>query len=141
MTDDKASMSDIKLMSNSTIYLKEASIEVDEEEEAETEFGFSGTKLHLSSRTLAEAKEEIQSEPGMILPQSSVVLPSESDEKAEMHLEEDDVKMSSPKDEHPDDSMNIDPDPSSNEPVNSCPACTYINETGAEKCEICYTVL
>jgi hypothetical protein len=157
LTDDKASMNDIKLMSNSTIYLKEACIEVDDdEEEGKTEFGFSGTKLHLSSRTRVEPK--ITNEPDFETDRtgstagSTPIQQGESEkhesQKGGMAVNDSDTTSAVDGQSNlPASPMVVDsrafseaPTPIP-DPVNSCSVCTFINERGADMCEMCETFL
>jgi hypothetical protein len=158
LTEDQASMADIKLMTNSTIYLKEAGIEVDddEEEEIETEFGFSGTKLHLSSRVRLEPRSELkvtdELEPETKSPTFMQQEDAERPKEQEMRM---DVMLKDPENlptvngqpETLGSPMAVDTSVLSKAPTpiletdNACPTCTFINEREADTCEMCETLL
>jgi hypothetical protein len=151
LTDDHASMADIKLMTNSTIYLKEAVMDADkeEEEEEDIEFGFSGTKLHLSSRVRMEPKI-IDAEVGRLedtssMQQDGTEIIKDKEVMMDVMINESDILPTI--NGRPGSPMTLDsrvvskaPTPVP-EPLNACHACTFINKKGAESCEICDSLL
>lgn len=148
LLDDKATMAGIKLMTNSTIYLKEAGIEIDEEEDGdgEMEAGFSGTKLHLSSRIRPEsgaANEAVsgdepmqQGESDQRCAQGSSIT-NERGETSEVN-----GHMDPPSPIMVDSSVvSKAGSPIIEDSGNPCPTCTFINDKEMAVCEMCDTLL
>jgi hypothetical protein len=139
-------MADIKLLTNSTIYLKEASIEIGDDEDMEPELGFTGTKLFGSSRQVRRAASGDPQGTGE----------GSSTPNGQNNTGNSNEKSRSRSASHPDQiagltSPSASPAPGPSQlapstekfedivPSINCLACTFSNAPDAEECEMCGT--